>query len=342
MDNSQSDKFARSYSKDIWDYLIHMPYMPSRLDRDELLKSGQEKRVKIWDYFFRVKPEDVGLPQIREIAILRKSINEEIIAHDQKVSEINSSISTLKRNAARENLGNFLYVLGDIFLGWLLWRYILMQLNPSVTIIFICISPLLLFGLIIIARIVMLLVTSKFRIRNYERQIINLNAFTKDKIDADRKRIRILETYIRELKQQIPVPPTDKEVRRWLNEDFKELWDKSKIVTGLGTRLLNIRNSINPIPVLGPAELQHSDRIPPQYTTQVDPDRNKHLIARRAFYYDEYIEVLYGVYYLEYILSADDMLATYGLFYDFIRGKESSEQTTEQYYNCLLYTSRCV
>ena len=101
MDNSQSDKFARSYSKDIWDYLIHMPYMPSRLDRDELLKSGQEKRVKIWDYFFRVKPEDVGLPQIREIAILRKSINEVIIAHDQKVSEIKSSISTLKRNAAR-------------------------------------------------------------------------------------------------------------------------------------------------------------------------------------------------------------------------------------------------
>src|SRR5690349_18880300 len=43
-------------------------------------------------------------------------------------------------------------------------------------------------------------------------------------------------------------------------------------------------------------------------------------------------EVLYGVYYLEHILIADDMLATYGLFYDFITGKCHAEQITEQYY----------
>ncbi len=103
-------------------------------------------------------------------------------------------------------------------------------------------------------------------------------------------------------------------------------------VFGLGTRLLNIRDSKNPIPIIGPGELQHSDRIPRQYTAQIDLDLNKHLTARRAYYFDDYIEVLYGVYYLEHILIADDMLATYGLFYDFIRGKESSEQTTEQYY----------
>jgi len=44
------------------------------------------------------------------------------------------------------------------------------------------------------------------------------------------------------------------------------------------------------------------------------------------------LEVLYGVYYIEHILVADDMLATHGRFFDFITGKVTSEQVTEQYY----------
>jgi hypothetical protein len=47
---------------------------------------------------------------------------------------------------------------------------------------------------------------------------------------------------------------------------------------------------------------------------------------------EDVVEVLYGVYYLEHILIADDMFATYGLFFDFISGKHHAEKITEQYY----------
>jgi len=121
------------------------------------------------------------------------------------------------------------------------------------------------------------------------------------------------------------------------------LWNKSKDVTALSNRLINIEsikvdqdgNPLkfpNPVAVVGPAELQRPERIPLVFTRSVD--LSKHFSARRSFYMpnDNKVEVLYGVYYLEHILIADDMLATYGLFYDFITGKFHSEEITEQYY----------
>lgn len=332
MSESQPIQFYSEYSKDIWDYLVYMPYMPSRSDRDNLINSGEEKRVKIWDYFFRIKTEDVGTPQKQEIALLKKSIDDEIAIHDQKVRGIKSAIENLKKLTAREELKRFVYSLGSLLLGFLFTRYILSRLNLSFVFMLGCVSPILVYSLIMLIRVLILLANERIQVRDYTRQIKNLHVLSKEKVNVSTRRIRVLETQTRELQRQIPIPPTDTDVRTWLAKDFKELWNRSKEVTGLGTRLLNIRDSENPIPVLGPGELQQSDRIPPQYTVQIDPDRNKHLIARRAFYFDDYIEVLYGVYYLEYILIADDMLATYGLFYDFVRGKESSEQTTEQYY----------
>jgi hypothetical protein len=90
----------------------------------------------------------------------------------------------------------------------------------------------------------------------------------------------------------------------------------------------------NPIPVFGPGELQHPDRIPQAFSKDLNPDLNKHLSIRRSFRMadEDNFEVLFGMYYLEHILIADNMLATYGLFYDFITGKFHSEQITEQYY----------
>jgi|GEM_PF-3427289 len=56
-----------TYPKDIWNYVDQIPYMPSRKDRERLKDRDEGKRVKIWEYFFRIAPEHAGLPQQREI-----------------------------------------------------------------------------------------------------------------------------------------------------------------------------------------------------------------------------------------------------------------------------------
>ena len=75
----------RIYSPDLWDYLGDMPYMPSRHDRDELIRSGKEKRVRVWDYFFRVEPDDVGKPQKKEIDSIDKTISAEILRNSTPI-----------------------------------------------------------------------------------------------------------------------------------------------------------------------------------------------------------------------------------------------------------------
>lgn len=322
----------KDYSNDIWDYLIYMPYMPSRSDRDALLGIEDKKRVKIWDYFFRIKPEDVGAPQQQEIKSIQEWVEAEINRHNQEIEGINLLINDLKRATGKEKLRRLIYGSGSLLLGFFLLNYVTSNLYLEKTLVFLCLSPIILYSLITLTGIAVLHINEGLRLREFKKQTRDLRDSHKEKVDVARKRIRNLRLHIKELQGQIPAPPSSLEVRQWLNEDFAKLWEKTKDATGLGNRLLTIRGLENPIPVLGPGELQHSERIPPQYTTQISLDKNKHLTARRAFYVGEYIEVLYGVYYLEYILIADDMLATRGLFYDFITATESSEQTTEQYY----------
>jgi hypothetical protein len=69
----------QKYPPSIWDYLVDMPYMPSSKDRDDLVsnmksESHQEKRIRLWDYFFRIDPNDVGKPQKDEIAKLEQEM----------------------------------------------------------------------------------------------------------------------------------------------------------------------------------------------------------------------------------------------------------------------------
>lgn len=81
------------YSDDIWDYLIDMRhYMPSRQDRDSLLKEAaidieKQKRVQLWDYFFRIRPDDVGKPQRDEIKKLQKAISVSKAEHDKALQD---------------------------------------------------------------------------------------------------------------------------------------------------------------------------------------------------------------------------------------------------------------
>src|SRR6188768_2167989 len=90
-----------TYSADVWDYLVDMPQLPGRKDRDVLVKEAERddakaQRVKIWDYFFRINPEDVAKPQKRELAQL-----ERVVAKTQK--DLNDSLGRLDFEAARLN-----------------------------------------------------------------------------------------------------------------------------------------------------------------------------------------------------------------------------------------------
>ncbi len=157
------------------------------------------------------------------------------------------------------------------------------------------------------------------------------------KAQIDRK--NFLKLSIKELKNQIPKPPPGAKVREWLFDHFDVVLDDSKIQTGLlDEDLLPIEGN-NPIQILGPGELQNPERFPPTFkkinaSDDINFDIKKHLTARRAFEgVGGAIHVLYGIYYIECILIAKDMLATYGLFYDFITGKSHGTEITEQYYN---------
>jgi hypothetical protein len=77
------------YPQDIWAYLGDMKDMPSRDDRDKLISQAktdpsQTKRVHLWDYFFRIKEDDVGKPQKAEIARLEQEIRDAQVKHDRQ------------------------------------------------------------------------------------------------------------------------------------------------------------------------------------------------------------------------------------------------------------------
>jgi hypothetical protein len=320
----------KEYATDLWEYLRDMPYMPSRQDRDQLLQLGDEKRVQIWDYFFRIKPEDVGTPQKAEITEINNTITREVANYRQGQDAITQSINAQKRSLLRKRVKSFLYGVGGIFLACVIY-YASVNYGLGGYFSALCATPIVVYGLAMWISIGFTGWDEKREIRDLQ----NRSQFLKDNHSQSIKekfaRKNFLKAEVRALKQQIPTPPSGNLVREWLNEYLLALVEKAKSATGLGNRLVDIK-SPNPIPVFGPGELQHPDRFPPNFQ-DFNSDLRKHLIARRAFQLqDQRIDVLYGIYYLEYILIADNMLATYGLFYDFITGKTHGVETTEQYY----------
>ncbi len=331
----------KEYSRDLWDYLVDMPYMPSRQDRDRLLNpSTDNHRVQIWDYFFRVKPEDVGKPQQNEIESIRKSLGDQIKTYNQKVKNVRTEIENLRRKILTERLKRSFLGVGGLVVGGLSLAYFLPN-NQYLFSLLVSI-PLILFGLITAIGIGFAARNERRESKELQIQLRNMKKLNESSVKRAIRRIKQLEVEILELRKQIPELPQDEIVSKWLRDDFKFLQEKSKEKSGLSENRLapikavnsNSELNTNPILVLGPGELQHEDLIPPTYTKEYNIDLNKHLTARQAFYWPSFqiYDVLYGVYYIEYILIADDMLATYGLFFDFITGNINSEHITEQYY----------
>ncbi len=323
----------KEYSKDIWDYLGDMLYMPSRADRDRL----KPARVQIWDYFFRIRPNDVGMPQKEEIKEIGKDILEEISRYTQRQKEIKGSVEENKRVLFWKRVKYFLYGVGCFAITILVYRF---AANNKFNLDWIigCTLPFLVFGAIMWFAISMVGWDEKREIRDLKRQSTVLHNLHNMKIKERVERKNFLKSEIRELKKQIPIPPPDADVYQWFLEHLFAVVEDSKRATGLiSSNLIDI-DSQNPIPVFGPGELQNPKRFPPTFTEinssdDINFDIKKHLTARRYFELPNgKIDVLYGIYYLECILIAKDMLATYGLFYDFITGKSHAVETTEQYY----------
>ena len=67
------------YSRDVWDYWRDTPGLPSRADRDRLIRKArfdgaEQRRVHLWDYFFPINPDLVGRELRREIEVLSEDI----------------------------------------------------------------------------------------------------------------------------------------------------------------------------------------------------------------------------------------------------------------------------
>lgn len=332
----------QTYLSDIWDYLGDMPYMPSRQNRDELFQAGNYKRVQIWDYFFRIDPDDVGKPQKREINLVDIQLSEEIFRYNKKKQEILSRITVCSNEIIRKRMRSSYFGAGGLSLAVCFYGF-LSYYKLSERLLYLCVIPLVLSGFFSLVSRSFVGWIEKRTIKDLQSELGLLSTSHDSLIKKSVDRKNVLKNEIKLLKRQIPPPPSDIQVREWLRQDFLMLWSKSKEVTALSNRLINIESNKvdqdgnplkfpNPVAVVGPAELQRPERIPLVFTRSID--LSKHFSARRSFYMpnENKVEVLYGVYYLEHILIADDMLATYGLFYDFITGKFHAEEITEQYY----------
>jgi hypothetical protein len=90
--------------------------MPSRSDREKIfLDEKRRERVQLWDYFFRIKPEDVGKPQREEISSIVEDIRESVEKCKQREIEILEKINELKRIALIKAIKRFFW--GSIVFG---------------------------------------------------------------------------------------------------------------------------------------------------------------------------------------------------------------------------------
>lgn len=330
------------YSIDVWDYLNDMPYMPSRNDRDRLIQKGDLKRVHIWDYFFRIKPQDLGKPQKKEISEIEIRLSEMINIYNERKKNINKEIREAKISHFWKKLWAFLYGVGGFLAAYIVYRAFY-DIRVPFAWMTICFWPLMILGSIMWASIVYLRLDEYRDIQKLSFELEELSANHEENVKKELERKNVLRGMIKFLQRQIPEYIDGSEIYRWVFEDFRNLWKRSQEVTALGDELVkiasgndNIKNIYsvgNPIQILGPAELQHAEKIPPFLKRDINLDLSKHLSARRSHKIENgTINVFYGVYYLEHLLIAEDMLATYGLFFDFITGKFYMEQMTEQYY----------
>lgn len=342
-----------SYSRDIWDYIKDLPYMPSRADRERLfLDEEKRKRVKLWDYFFRIKPEDVGKPQRKEIASIIKEIRKSIEECKQREKAILERIKNLKGISIKKGINRFIWGCGILGIAlFLVSRTSVFETTPAPDKYIYCVI-FSVAGLVILGMIIAVAYVAGHEKKEAGQIAVSLKEIRKahfEKTNEAVRRISALKKEVARLRRQIPKPLHGKDVRQWFDNELDELRDYTKTQVALVRELIEVQSDDikakieNPLLVSGPGELQQI--IPRRFLLEVNRDLNKHLGAKQSylvekkssndlkdFPYDTLFDILYGVYFLEFIVIAEDMLVTHSFFYDFIDKKVVAEHTSEQYY----------
>ncbi len=335
----------KKYSRDIWDYIKELSYMPSREDRGNLfLDKKKRDRVKLWDYFFRIKPKDAGIPQRKEIASIKKEVRGAIRKCEQRENEVLDKIDFLEKKARKKAF--LRVILGLVFLGTSILLIRLLPTTESLSeqkryLFYISFSFAWLFVGGLLISILYIKGGEKKEINELTLELKELKKILSERILKAKKRISTLKKEVARLRRQIPKPLSGKKVREWLDEEFNKLWHYTKTEIALVREIIEIQskdpeNKIkNPLSILGPGELQRE--FPRRFLESVNKDLYKHIRARQTYPLDHnkygvLYDILYGVYFLEYIVIAEDMLVTHCFFYDFIDDRVSSEYTAEQYY----------
>ncbi|MDP1624329.1 MAG: hypothetical protein Q8L64_01020 [bacterium] len=333
-----------NYPRDIWEYVKDLPYMPSRADREKLFRDeNKRERVKLWDYFFRIKPEDVGKPQRAEISFIIKNIRISIKKCKQREQEILERIKELEKSALIKVVKRLAWGIAVLVSVLFIVSRISTE-TISVQDKYIYGAAFFLFWLIVMAVFVGLGYLVGGDKKESKRLAVILQEFKGEnlkEIDEARNRISNLKKEVARLRRQLPMPLSGEEVRKWLNGEFEKLWNYAKTEVALIRDIISIQGDQpdveikNPLTVLGPGELQ--PEIPRHFSVKINKDLHKHIGAKQAYQVDPgkygvLYDVLYGVYFFEYIVVAADMLVTHSFFYDFIDDKVTTEYTTEQYY----------
>lgn len=289
-------------SNDVWDYVGDMPYMPSRQDRDELVQQAARnpihaKRIHLWDYFFHIRPEDVGKPQLTQISLKTSE-------KEARVAALRAKTRTHIRLAAIFAAAIGLGALGAFLLG-----------NQTIEL---ALDGFLILGLLGLGGVW----------QSSRRALSKLERACSEDITRLRKSIQLLQ-------RQIPPPSTVDEMYKWLEEDIAWLSQHAIAQTGLDHKRISLADDLpNPICIIGPAYLQRNKLIPEVLLDPRQVDRGKHLAAARLdFFSDQRFIDLYGVYYVEFIIVTEQVLGNYGCFWDFISGRIYNEHTSEMYYN---------
>ncbi len=331
------------YPRDLWEYIKDLSYMPSRADREKfLIDETKRERIKLWDYFFRFKPEDVGKPQRKEISFLIREIRESVEKCKQREEDVLNKIKEYERRAFVKAITKFFW--GSIVLG------IALFLSNRISTETISAHDKYVYGVVFFFSwliILIIFVGLSFFLGEEKKEsrwlVLDLKEF-KDahfkKVDEDKYRIKALKREITRLRRQVPKPLSGAEARNWLDREFKKLWAHTKSEVALVRDIIKIQGErpdveIEYLSVLGPGELQQ--KTPMHYSESVNEDLHKHLGAKQAYRLDPdkhgiMYDILYGVYFIEYIIVATDMLVTHSFFYDFIDDKMTAAYTTEQYY----------
>jgi hypothetical protein len=327
---------AGGHSTDIWDYLNEMPYMPARAGRDTLIRFAQAsadgiKRVRIWDYFFQIRKEDVGKPQLREIELRRQQKQTAQKKFDRQAQDARALFNKTRSQAnlaAREKFKRGLIGVVAIVLVFVM-AYLLKQQTLWYVGAAVFAATLGWYGFFYRVLWNLLRVAKRQHDATFEKLQAELNqAFA-----ISDHEIRLLAQEIDALRQQIPTPPPHEEIARYLQDDLDALIEQSFKRTGLDRR----QTANVPYSIFGPAELQKRDRIPKPLREPTDGDGQKHLTARQSVTLRDgkWID-LHGVYYVEILIIAPDVFANYGCFFDFINGETMAEHSSEQYYDSIV------